>query len=168
MQAISHFRPNSAQAAAVSATVIAAAALLGFVVAYWTWVWLAPGPEPRTPAAGPDESRAAGPGPASFAAFGRSGTLKAGATPGAMPAGPGSIRLLGVIAATGSLPAYAIVKVDGKSVLAVRTGEEVAPGIRLNVVQADRVEVERNGVRESLALPERAAAAAPPVPVPAK
>jgi hypothetical protein len=35
-------------------------------------------------------------------------------------------------------------------------------------VQADRVEVERIGVRESLALPERAAAAAPPVPVPAK
>ena len=47
MQALSPERSSLAQAAVVSLVTFAALALLGLVLAYWTWAWLAPRPEPR-------------------------------------------------------------------------------------------------------------------------
>lgn len=151
MHTISPARSSYAQTALASAPVFAAVALLGLVLAYWTWAWLAPAPESRTPAPEQSEGRFAAPTPAARGAFGSTGSQQAGAA----AAGPGSITLLGVVAASGSLPAYAVVRVDAKGVLAVREGEEIVPGIRLAGVHADRVVLERNQARQTLALPER-------------
>jgi general secretion pathway protein C len=48
-----------------------------------------------------------------------------------------------------------VLRLDAKQTVAVREGEGVEPGVRLAEVHADRVVLERNGIRETLALPER-------------
>jgi hypothetical protein len=73
-----------------------------------------------------------------------------------MPAAGSVVTLSGVVAAAEGRAAYAVVVLDGKDILAVRRGEEIAPGTRLVAVAADHVEIERNGARETLALPEKA------------
>ena len=50
---------------------------------------------------------------------------------------------------------FAVLRLDAKQTVAVREGADVEPGVRLAEVHADRVVLERNGVRESLALQER-------------
>jgi len=50
---------------------------------------------------------------------------------------------------------------DGKQIVATREGEEIASGIRLAEVATDHVVLDRNGVRETLAWPEKAPAAEP-------
>ena len=47
MQQVLPHPSNLAQTAVVALVTAAALALLGLVGAYWTWVWLAPLPEPR-------------------------------------------------------------------------------------------------------------------------
>src|SRR5450759_192779 len=47
MPAISQERSSFAQTAVISLVTFAALALLALVLAYWTWEWLAPHPEPR-------------------------------------------------------------------------------------------------------------------------
>lgn len=64
------------------------------------------------------------------------------------------IRLLGVFAAQGRLPAYAIVNVDGVKNEAVAVGAEIKPGVRLEEVHARHVILRHNGVSERLAFPE--------------
>ena len=75
-------------------------------------------------------------------------------------------------AAAGGKSSYAIVQIEANKTLAVREGTEIAPGIRLAEVQAAQIVLERNGVRETLALPEknrraRDAGTAPPQTTPA-
>jgi len=144
-------RSNIAQTAVVTLATIAALALLGLVAAYWTWVWLAPLPEPRAPTAADT-----GTAPAS-----------AGALFGSMRRDPDSpvptgiaIRLLGIVAATGGRRGYAVVQLEAKEILAVREGEDVAPGIRLAEVGTDHVILERLGIREILAWPQKSAESA--------
>jgi general secretion pathway protein C len=139
-------RSNIAQTAVVTMATIAALALLGLVAAYWTWVWFAPLPESRTPTAADMGTAAA----------------SAGALFGSMRRDPNSpvptgiaIRLLGVVAATGGRRGYAVVQLEAKEILAVREGEDVAPGIRLAQVGTDHVILERGGIRETLAWPEK-------------
>lgn len=71
-----------------------------------------------------------------------------------------AIRLLGVVAADEGRDAYAIVVLDGKQIIAARRGDDIVPGLRLADVAPDHVVLDRNGVRESLALPEKLPAAA--------
>ncbi len=65
-----------------------------------------------------------------------------------------SIRLAGVIA-PGSAQGrgVAVLAVESKPMRAYRTGDEIAPGIRLLQVQPTRVVIEQNGVRSEVLLP---------------
>ena len=124
---------------------LAAAGLLGAVLAYWSWVWLAPAAAARAPAA-PEASGSIA------SASGLFGTAK---LQGAGTAASGSIRLMGVFAASGERRGYAVLRLDSKKTVAVPQGEEVEPGLRLVEIQVDRVVLERNGARETLAWPEK-------------
>ena len=139
-------RSNIAQTALVTLTTIGALVLLGLVAAYWTWVWFAPLPEARAPTAADTGTAAA----------------SAGALFGSMRRDPNSpaptgiaIKLLGVVAATEGRHGYAVVQLEAKEILAVREGEDVAPGIRVAEVGTDHVILERGGIRETLAWPEK-------------
>ena len=50
-------------------------------------------------------------------------------------------------------------QLDAGRTIAVREGNDVAPGIRLAEVQAGQIVLERNGARETLALPEKSSRA---------
>lgn len=138
-------RSDIAQTAVVTLATIAALALLGLVAAYWTWVWFAPLPEPRAQNTDPGAAAAS-----------------AGALFGSVRRDPNSpvptgiaIRLLGIVAATEGRRGYAVVQLESKEILAVREGEDVAPGIRLAEVGTDHAILDRGGIRETLAWPEK-------------
>ena len=158
MQAIPFERSRVAQTALVTVLTLAALALLGLVLAYWTWVWLAPRPEPRAQAA---VQRADGMG-AAIGLFGGAPSGVAATAPTGM-----AIRLLGIVAATQGGRGYAAVQLEGREIVAVREGEDIAPGIRLAEVAPRHVILERGGIRETLALPKPLPAPAPaPAPAP--
>jgi general secretion pathway protein C len=146
MQAISLERTSFAQTAVVSLGTFAALALLGLVLAYWTWTWLAPLPQPRAPTVADTGTAAASAG----ALF---GNLRRDLN-SPVPTGI-AIRLLGIVAATGGRRGYAVVQLDANEILAVGEGEDAAPGIRLAEVGTDHVILERGGIRETLAWPEK-------------
>ena len=137
---------NPAQTAAVYAVTFAALMLLAFVLAYWTWNWFAPRAAPRAEPLAEPVSRTA-------IAHSLFGSMPSGQS-AAVPTGL-AIKLVGVVAAAGKKPSYAVLQVDAKTILAVRAGEEIAPGIRLERVFADHVTLQRVGASEDLALAER-------------
>lgn len=146
MQAISLERWNLAQTAVTSLATFAALALLGLVLAYWTWTWFAPRSEPRAPAAVSVGGRVE----LAYGLFGGAqGDRHGGASVGI------AIKLLGVVAATEGRRGYAVMRIEPREILAVREGEDVAPGIRLAEVHPDHVILMRNGARESLAWPQK-------------
>lgn len=150
MQATSEERPHPAQTAAVLITTLAALALLGLVLAYWTWAWLAPRPEPRAPVAAPADGRAGEPTQDAYALFG--GARRGGS--GTAPV-TGAITLLGIVAAEGGRPGYALLRLDGRPTLAVPQGSDVEPGLRLVEVRVDHIVLERSSGRETLAWPQK-------------
>ncbi len=150
MQAISLERSSFAQTAIVSLVTSAAIALLCLVLAYWTWAWLAPRVESRAPAA----AQAGGRAETAYGLFGSAQRDRNGAAPTGI-----AIRLLGIVAATEGRNGYAVVQLEAKEILAVREGDDIAPGIRLAEVATDRVILERGGTRETLAWPEKKASA---------
>lgn len=154
MQAIPLERSRLAQTALVSLLTLAALALLGLVLAYWTWVWLAPSAEPRAPPVVPPT-----------AGVGVALGLFGGAPSGSGVAAPTgiAIRLLGIVAATQGGRGVAAVQLEGKTIVAVREGQDIAPGIRLAEVAPRHVILERGGVRETLSLPKPAPAVPPSV-----
>lgn len=117
--------------------------LLGWVLAYWTWAWFSPQTEARVETA----VVSAGRPEVAYDLFGQA--QQTAATAG------GSISLLGVIAESGTADSYAIMRYADQPVRPVRKGNEVAPGIRLSEVYPDKVVVERGGVAETIALPDR-------------
>lgn len=145
MHTMSFERSNLVPTAIVSLLTFAAVALLGLVLAHWTWEWLAPRAEPRAPAPTQTTQQAT----AADGLFG-----KAQGEPDGAPATGIAIRLLGIVAATDGHRGYALLQFEAKEVLAVREGEDVAPGIRLAKVGTDHVVLERGGVHETLAWPE--------------
>jgi len=136
------------QKAALAVT-LAALAFLGVVLAYWSWVWFAPSAAPRAPAAVQLAGRASAAGGLFGVALQGSGATAAAA------AGAGALRLMGVMAAAGGQGGQAVLRLDGKRSLAVLEGEDIVPGLRLAEVHVDHIVLERNGVRETLALPEK-------------
>ncbi len=130
----------------MSLVTLAALALLGLVLAYWTWISTAPRPEPRAPALAAGNlalepaSRLFGVGPQSPTA--------------AAPTGI-AMELLGVAAASHGSPGYAVLQLESKRVVAVREGELIEPGITLAEVHPHHVVLERGGARETLQLPEK-------------
>lgn len=153
MQALPFGRSNLAQTVLVSSLTLVAVALLGAVLAYWTWAWFAPRAEPRLAASATQGGSVASAG----AIFGTVPRNQEAAAPTGI-----AIRLLGVVAASGGRRGHAVVQLEGKQILAVHEGGDLAPGIRLAEVHAAQVILERNGVRETLAWPEKKASVPPP------
>ena len=131
---------------------LVAVALLGAVLAYWAWAWIAPRAEPRIE---PAAVKSGGAG-AATTLFGVAPTAQVAAAPTGI-----AIKLLGVVSASRGKRGNAVVQLEGKQILAVQEGEDLAPGIRLAEVRSDHVILERSGVREKLALPEKRVSAAP-------
>jgi general secretion pathway protein C len=129
----------------------AAVAALGVAGAYWTWTWFAPRPEPRAQAPLPGVARL----DAAYPLFGKVHANRSVARPTAV-----AIRLLGVIAASGAEPGYALLQLGRQAAVAVREGGEVEPGTRVAEVHPDHVVLDRGGMRETLALPARSKGAA--------
>jgi general secretion pathway protein C len=152
MQVLPLGRSSLAQTAVVSLLTLAALAVFGLVLAYWTWIWFAPRAEPRAEVAAVETGSLA----SASLVFGRVERNKNTAAPTGI-----AIRLLGIVAASGGRRGYAVVQLEAKQILAVHEGEDIAPGIRLAEVHADHVILERNGVRETLAWPEKKAFASP-------
>jgi len=163
MPRISFDRSELPQASLVLLSTLAALALMAWVLAYWTWIWLLPRAESRgddlpTPVA------------SISSAANLFGVVQRAA--GAAPATGIALRLQGVVAATpaagaqaaGAERGYAVVQLDAKKTVAVLEGEEIAPGVRLAEVHADHVILERGGLRETLAWPPRNTHT-PPAPV---
>lgn len=145
MHALPLGRSSLAQTVLVSLLTLVAVALLGAVLAYWTWAWFAPRAEPRvepTPALSGSVASAGG-------IFGKVARAQAAAPTGI------AIKLLGVVAASGGRRGYAVVQLEAKDILAVHEGADIAPGVRLAEVQPEQVLLERNGVRETLAWPQK-------------
>lgn len=155
MPRISFDRSELLQTSAVIVSTLVALALLAWVLAYWSWLWLLPRPQPR----GDDTPLAVASGASPAALFG-----VAPRTAGAPPATGLALRLQGVVAAEQNARGYAVLQIDAKRVVAVLAGDEVAPGVRLAEVHADHVILERGGLRETLAWPPKAVNA-PPAPV---
>jgi general secretion pathway protein C len=139
MRQLSLDRSNLAQTAVVALVTVAALALLGWVA------------EPRAQAVADS-----GGGASAGALFGKVQQDRNSAAPTGI-----SVRLLGIVAATGGRTGYAVVQLEPRQILAVREGEDVAPGIRLAQVGIDHVVLDRSGIRETLAWPEKNASAEP-------
>ena len=133
-----------AQSALVAALTLAALTALCGVLAYWTWTWFGPKPAPRLEAPPAQQSRVK----AAYTLFG--GQRSAAPAPTAL-----AIKLLGVVASSAAGTGFAVIQVEANKTLAVREGGDVAPGIRLAQVDKGQVVLERNGVRETLTLPEK-------------
>ena len=129
-----------------SLATVPALALLGVVLAYWSWAWLAPPPAPRAPAAVEIAGRTSSAG-------GLFGAMKERS--GAAAAASGAIRLMGVVAASGERRGQAVLRLDAKKTVAVLQGDDIEPGLRLAEVHVDHIVLERNGARETLAWPEK-------------
>jgi len=153
MQVIPFGRSGLAQTALVYLLTLAAVALFGLVLAYWTWVWFAPRAEPRAEAAAAEAGSLASAG----RMFGRVERAQNVAAPTGI-----AIKLLGVAAASGGRRGYAVVQLDAKQILAVHERDDVSPGVRLAEVHPDHVILERGGVRETLAWPDRKGSASTP------
>jgi len=129
--------------------------LLCWLLAQWTWLVLTPKAKRATVDATPLSAPVAADAIFSSHLFGRaSGENSA---PESQPVTPSNLKLHGVFAAIGSLPAFAILSVDGKPDQPVKAGTEIAPGVVLAAVYPDRVEVRRNGVVERLNLEAKVA-----------
>ena len=133
---------------AVYAANLAALALLALVLAYWTWQWLAPRaePVPRVTADAPRIETAA-------ALFGDARPATAGGS---------AYTLVGIAAASGGRPGHAVLRIDNARTAVVREGEDIAAGVKVVEVHADRVVVDENGTRRTLEWPKPARAA--PIP----
>lgn len=143
-------RSSIVQTALVSSLTFVAVTLLGVILAYWAWAWFAPRAEPQIEASAVQSGSVA----SAAGIFGIVPRNQESATPTGI-----AIKLLGVVAASGGRRGYAVVQLEAKQILAVHEGEDIAPGIRLAEVHEGHVILERNGLRESLALPEKKSSA---------
>ncbi len=152
MQVLPLGRPGLAQTALVSLLTLAGVALLGLVLAYWTWAWFAPRAEPRAEAVAGETGSLA----SASRVFGRVERSQGSAAPTGI-----AIKLLGIVAASGGRRGHAVVQLDAKQILAVHEGDDIAPGVRLAEVRSDHLILERGGLRETLAWPEKKGSASP-------
>lgn len=141
-----------AQTAAVTLMTVGALALLAVILAHWTWQWLAPLPESR----GQPVTSETGRVPSASSLFGKAEQEHGNVS----PTGTG-IRLLGIVAATTGRNGYAVLRMEPRTIITVREGEDIAPGLRLAEVARDHVILQRGELRETLGWPAVAATAAP-------
>lgn len=131
------------QTAIMSLVTLAALVLLCWILAYWTWAWFSPPAESRA-------STATAPTRSVASANGLFGKL-----PQDRASTGSAIGLLGIIAASGNGSGYAIMRFAEQPARPVKEGEEIAPNIRLAEVHPGQVVLERSGIFETLALPEK-------------
>ena len=129
--------------------------LLCWLLAQWTWLVFAPKVKSAPGEATPLSAPAAADMVLASHLFGRASAESS--APESQPVTFFNMKLHGVFAAIGSLPAFAILSVDGKPDQPVKVGTEIAAGVVLSAVYPDRVEVRRNGVVERINLETRAA-----------
>ncbi len=146
MLALSPERSSLALTAVVLLATLAALAFAAVVLAYWSWVWLAPAPEPRAqPAAEPIAGTASAQG-----LFGTAQRERDAAAPTGI-----AVKLLGVVAATRGRRGYAVMQLEGGKSSRSRKARTSRRACRLAEVHPDHVILSRNGVRETLAWPEK-------------
>ena len=147
-------RSNVAQTALVYAVNLAALTLLAGMLAYWGSIWLAA--SDRAADAQPGSQTVAhtvpGAGTSGSAANDLFGIAQR--EQNSTAATSVTINLLGVVADAEGRKGYAVLRVDEKQILAAPEGEDIAPGVVLAEVHPYHVVLERNGLRETLALPE--------------
>lgn len=129
--------------------------LLCWFLAHWTWLVLTPKAKRPPVEATLLSAPAAADVVLASHLFGRaSGESSA---PESQPTAFSNLKLHGVFAAIGSLPAFAILSVEGKPDQPVKEGMAIAPGVVLAAVYPNRVEIRRKGVIERLNLETKAA-----------
>lgn len=80
---------------------------------------------------------------------------------GSAQSGVRDVQLIGVVAdLDGVGPAAAILSLDGGPARAVRAGASLSPQIRLTEIHGRKIVIERNGVRQEIALPLQAGVSA--------
>lgn len=124
--------------------------LLCWLLAQWTWLVLTPTVKRVSVEAIPLTAPAAADAIFSSHLFGRAPSSSSELE--LQPETFSNLKLHGVFAAIGSLPAFAILSVDGKPDQPVKGGAEIAAGVVLVAVYPNHVEVRRNGVAERLNL----------------
>jgi general secretion pathway protein C len=122
---------------------------LAALLAHWTWRFVAPVPPVPASSARADIKLDAV--LASLRAAHLFGAAQGQAAESAEQATSLNLKLRGVFAALGGLPAMAILGVNGQD-QAVSTGYEIVPGVVLDAVAPDHVVVLNRGVRERLDL----------------
>jgi len=143
------FQSSFVQTLIVSLVTLMSLVLMSVMLAYWSWMWFAPATE--SPAMLHSNARMEN----AYSLFGSTPKNQSGvALTGTLQTGM-AIRLLGIVAGSNGHHGYAVVQVDAKDIHATQEGEEIAPGIRLTEVSTDHLVLERNGIRESLAWPEK-------------
>ena len=148
-------RPSWLWRGAAGVATSAGVLLLGYVIARWGWVWLAPPSPPATVAVTPERWATlivASP------LFGRAEAPAPGAT--SEPAMlQGDTRLLGVFAASDGT-GHALFRLGERGPVLVRPGQEIAKDVTLVEVRPDGVRIRDHGEMRVLGL--RANATVPP------
>lgn len=72
--------------------------------------------------------------------------------------------LLGIVTATAGRHGYAVIQIEPRAIIAVREGDDIAPGIRLAEVGIDHLVLERGVIRETLTWPDKKRSAVPVSP----
>lgn len=129
---------------------LAALLLLAWLLAHWTWVFLAPLQlgriaETQLPAL----SKVLAEKVVNVHLFGGVGPSNVNTAAVAVAAAPSNIGVRGVYAGRNGRSGFAILVVDGKPVSAV-VGQEFAPGMTLQRVYSDYVEILRGGQVETV------------------
>jgi general secretion pathway protein C len=60
--------------------------------------------------------------------------------------------VLGIATGFGASPGFALVQTSGGAPVPARIGDEIAPGVVVKTIHATHIEIERNGVRETLTM----------------
>jgi len=144
-------RPQFLQTLMVSLATFASLLLFGFLMAHWTWIWFAP----RSELAAPPLLQTTGRISDAYQLFGNAQQNSAGIALAGQASTTSAIRLLGIVAASEGHNGYAVVQIQAGDILALREGENIAPGIRLAAVASDHLILERSGTRENLTWPEK-------------
>ena len=130
---------------AAAVALVVALALLALVLAHWGWTWF--GPNPAVIAVPASESDLAGRA-ASARLFGN-----AAPSPGDASAGADlrDLRLLGVFAESDG-KGYALFRAGSRGAILAEAGDEIAPGVRLERVRPDGVNLVDSGASRDLSL----------------
>jgi hypothetical protein len=148
----------------VALATLAAGALLALVVAYWGWRWLGPSPPPpvATAPGGPSAEAIIAAAPFGRAGPGTGPAAPAGASAPAGSALPADARLLGVFAGSDG-DGYALLRLPDRGAVLVKSGQDIASGVKLDAVRADGIRISERGTSRDIPLRPGTG----PAPVPA-